>query len=113
MLKRQAKEVKIGSTCSAIEYEIGDEDINGAVIKLRGRSPESGSVVNTKCKEMAYVMEGAGKIEIEGEKVLLNPEDMVIIEAGEKYFWDGSMTLFVSCTPAWTAEQSQRVNTGT
>lgn len=88
---------------------MNDKDINGAVISIKGRSPESGRVVNNGCKEMAYVVEGSGKVEIEDIEVLLNQGDVIIIDAGERYFWNGNMTLFVPCVPAWTPEQSQEV----
>jgi hypothetical protein len=38
--------------CAAIEYPLGDKDINCAVINLTGRYPVKGRVVNEKCKEI-------------------------------------------------------------
>ena len=63
--KEQTKRFENSPTCVALEYPIGDKDINGAVIELNGRYPEMGRVVNTECKEIAYIIEGNGLIVIE------------------------------------------------
>lgn len=60
VFKNQTHEFKNSNVCIAIEYPLGDKDINGAVIKLKGRYPGKGWVVNLKCKELAYVMKGNG-----------------------------------------------------
>ena len=107
--KNQTHEFKNSDVCTASEYPLGDEDINGAVIKLKGRYPGKGRIVNLKCKEMAYVVQGSGKLMVEGKEINLERGDLVLIEPGEKYYWDGNMTMFVPCTPAWYPEQHQEV----
>jgi len=107
--KNQTKEHKNSDVCVAIEYPMGDKDINGAVIKLNGRYPDKGKVVNLKCKEMAYIIEGSGRVVVEGKETKLQGEDLVLIKPGEKYFWDGNMTMFVPCVPAWYPEQHKEV----
>lgn len=87
------------------DYEIGDPDIDFARIIIKGRYPDTGLVTNTQSKEVVYVHEGNGNIEINGEKYILKAGDLVLIEAGEKFYWDGNMTLFISCHPAFTVEQ--------
>ena len=62
----ETKEFKNGECCVATEYALKDKDINGSVIELTGTYPISGRVVNTVCKELAYVIDGSGKIVIEG-----------------------------------------------
>lgn len=95
--------------CKAIEYPMGDTDLNGAVVELTGRYPESGKVVNTKCKEMAYIIKGSGKLILEKEEVIVNQGDLLLIEPNEKYCWEGNMTMFVPCSPAWYPEQHKKV----
>jgi mannose-6-phosphate isomerase-like protein (cupin superfamily) len=107
--KDQAKKFKNSDVCFAYEFPLGDKDINGAVIELSGRYPDSGRVVNQKCKELAYVMRGSGGLVVEGEKVKLKEGDMVLIEAGERYYWDGDMVMFVPCVPAWYSDQHKEV----
>lgn len=47
--KNQTEIFKNSQVCTAIEYPLGDKDINGAVIELNGRYPNTGRVVNLKC----------------------------------------------------------------
>jgi mannose-6-phosphate isomerase-like protein (cupin superfamily) len=107
--KNQTKEFKNSEVCLAIEYPMGDEDINGAVVKITGRYPDKGRVLNLKCKEMGYVIGGSGRVVIEGAEVLLNQGDLILIYPGERFFWEGKMTLFMPCTPAWSQEQHKEV----
>lgn len=107
--KNQAKKFKNSDVCTAIEYLLGDKDINGAVIKLSGRYPDKGRVVNLKCKELAFIIKGSGKIVVEDEEIKLEKGDMVLIDSGEKYFWDGNMTIFTSCTSAWYLKQHKKI----
>jgi len=101
----EAQTHKNSDRCTAIEYPIGDQDINGAVIELNGRYPDAGRVVNLECKELVYVIKGSGKLVVEGNAIELNEGDMVVIEPKEKYFFDGQMTFLAPCAPAWHPEQ--------
>ena len=107
--KDQTEKFKNSSTCTAIEYPLGDKDINGAIIELKGRYPEKERVVNLKCKELAYVISGSGKAVVEDEEIKLQEGDLILIEPGEKYFWEGNLIMFVPCAPAWYPEQHKEV----
>jgi len=107
--KNQTKTFKNSENCTAIEYPLGDKDINGAVVELTGRYPNKGRVVNLKCKELAYVIKGSGKIVIEGKEINLKEGDLILIEPNEKYFWEGKLRIFTSCLPAWYPEQHKEV----
>jgi mannose-6-phosphate isomerase-like protein (cupin superfamily) len=95
--------------CVAIEYPMGDRDINGAVGIISGRYPTKGRVVNEKCKEMAYVIEGAGRAVIEGKEIKFIKGDLLLIEPGERYYWEGNFEIFMPCTPAWYPEQHKNI----
>lgn len=107
--KNQTKIFKNSEACMAIEYPMGDKDINGAVIELNGRYPDKGRAVNLKCKEMAYIIKGSGRLVVENKEEKLNKGDLVLIEPGEKFFWEGKLTMFMPCTPAWNHEQYKEV----
>jgi len=107
--KNQTEIFKNSDACTAIEYPLGEKDINGAVIELKGRYPDKGRVVNLKCKELSYIVEGCGKVVVEGKEVQFNKGDLILIEPGEKYFWEGTLTMFVPCVPAWYPEQHKEV----
>lgn len=95
--------------CTATAYLTGDKDISVALIELTGRYPSKGMVLNENCKELAYVIKGSGKLVVENEEVILEKGDLVSIYPGEKYFWDGHMTLLMPCAPAWHPEQHKEI----
>jgi len=101
---------KNSSVCTAYEYHLGDKDINGALIELNGRYPDKGRVVNEVCKELVHVISGKGKLNVNGEEVLLQKDDQALIEPGEKYFFEGNMEFFTPCIPAWHPEQHKEVD---
>ena len=107
--KNQSQIHKNDEACLAAEYPMADKDINGAVIELTGRYPDKGRAVNLRCKILSYVISGNGKVVVEGEEVNLNQGDLILIEPGEKYFWQGNLKLFISSTPAWSPEQYKEV----
>ncbi len=107
--KEQTKTIRNSDVCDAIEYPLDDKDINGAVIELRGRYPEKGMVINEVCKELAYIIKGSGKLVIKDKETQLKEGDLASIEPGEAYYWDGNMTMFVPCAPAWYPEQHKEV----
>jgi len=107
--KEETKEVRNSKGCVAIEYPSDDKDINGAVIKLSGREPDEGRVVNLECKELAYVIKGSGKVSIEGNEIELNEGDLVVIEPGERFYWEGEMEMFMPCAPAWHPGQYKKI----
>ena len=103
--KNETKSFKNSDKCIAIEYPLGDKDINGAIIKLNGRYPDKGIAVNTKCKEIAYIIKGEGKIVVNNKEVKLKEGDLILIDPMEEYYWEGNMEMFVPCTPAWSPKQ--------
>jgi len=103
--KTQSIERKNSNICTVMEYPLTDNDIDFAIIKLAGRYPDKNYVINQRCKELVYVQDGNGKIVVNGKETIINAGDAIIIEIGEKFFWEGDVTLFISCTPAFTIEQ--------
>ena len=67
-------------------------------------------IVCLKCKEILYITKGSGKIVIEGEAVDFKEGDEILIEPGEKYYWDCQATMLAACTPAWYPEQHKEVD---
>lgn len=107
--KNKAKKVQNSKHCWVYEYPLEEKNINGAYVEMNGREPDEGRVVNLVCKELAYVINGSGRIVIEGKEINLKPGDLILIEPGEKFFWDGHMDLFLPCVPAWYPEQYKKV----
>lgn len=109
-LKYQAITRENSDVCAVTEYPIGDKDIDFAIIKVTSRYPSTRQAVNRTCKEIVYVFEGSGRVIVNDEEHVLNPGDVILIEAEEKFYWDGNLTLFISCHPAFTIEQHQIVD---
>lgn len=103
--KKQRKKFKNSDSCIVFEYPIADNNINGTIIELSGRYPDKGWAVNEICKEMGYIISGSGKIIIGGDEYLLEEGDLVLINPGEKFYWQGNMEIFMPCVPAWTPQQ--------
>lgn len=108
--KHQASEKANSTTCSVTEHALNHEMLDVAIATITGRYPDERRIVNQQCDELAYLFEGKGKIVINHEEHKLSAGDVVLIEAGEKYFWEGNMKLFLSCRPAWNTDQHQVVD---
>lgn len=103
--KHQSIERKNSDVCVVTEPCIDDETIDFVIVKITGRYPNEQRAVNQKCKEIVYINDGNGKVVVDGKEHLINAGDVVLIEAGEKFYWEGNMSLSISCSPAWTKEQ--------
>ena len=108
-LKDQSFDKKSNDACVITEYALGDEMINVAIARVTGRYPTTGNALNQISKEVAYIHEGSGKVVINNQQYHLKAGDTVLIEPGEKFHWEGNMTIFISCTPAWTKDQNRMV----
>jgi mannose-6-phosphate isomerase-like protein (cupin superfamily) len=95
--------------CWATEYPLHCKDIDGCIIELSGRYPSEGRVFNEKCKELFFVLDGKGKLSIEGKDISIKKGDLALIEVGEKYYWEGKLKMFVTCSPAWYPEQHKTI----
>lgn len=108
--KRQVIERKNSELCVVTEYPELDGQLDFAIVKLSGRYPDTKRAVNLTCKEIVYIHEGHGQVEVNGECYSLDAGDLVLIESGEKFIWEGQMTLYISCHPAFNVEQHQIVD---
>jgi mannose-6-phosphate isomerase-like protein (cupin superfamily) len=108
--QNNTEKYQVGKNCIALTYPLGTKDIDAAEGIITGRYPEMGNAVNEVCKEINYVVRGQGSITIENQVFNVGPGDVVCIFPGEKYFWDGNLTLYISCTPAWYPDQHKVVD---
>jgi mannose-6-phosphate isomerase-like protein (cupin superfamily) len=64
---------------------------------------------HTEAEEAYYVLEGQGKIRIDGETQQIGPGDAVVIVPGQKHtVWqegEGDLVLLVTCVPAYSVEE--------
>jgi len=107
--KSQVIERKNADNCVVSEYSIEDESLDFAIVRVNGRYPESGLAVNKAVKEIVYVGDGSGAVQVNGNLVELNQGDVILIERNEPFYWEGNLTLYIACTPKFSVEQHQRV----
>lgn len=61
--------------------------------------------MNEECKELIYVIDGNGTLNKEKETIEFKKGDAILIDKGEKYYWNAQCTIIMPCTPAWYPEQ--------
>jgi len=93
----------------AEEYDFAEPNLNLARVTLKGRYPEKGRTMNTLSTECCLVLSGSGTLIVEDSVFELEEGDACIIEPGERYYWDADITLAITSTPAWTADQTKQV----
>lgn len=100
-----ARMINVADSCKATEYQHNDNDLNLAIIEIRGRYPERGCVSNNLCKELVYITEGEINLYVDGVSAELRAGDSIIIDKGKKFYWDGHAKLIIVCTPPWGVDQ--------
>lgn len=71
--------------CKLLEYSFNDKDIDLGVATITGRYPEAGFSMNTKSKELVYV---------------------ILFDINELYYRDTNYCIVASCSiPAWDINQ--------
>lgn len=87
------------------EYDTHDREISGATAEIKGRYPERGYVMNLKCKELVYILEGSGTLMTPFGETAFAKGDVLFLDSNEKYAWDGDMVLFMATTPLFDPAQ--------
>jgi mannose-6-phosphate isomerase-like protein (cupin superfamily) len=93
--------------CKVYEYVMKNAEMNIGVAEIAGRYPDEGYAMNNKCSEMGYILKGSGRLVTETDEATLGSGDVVYIPHGEKYYWEGNLTVALPCTPAWYPEQHE------
>jgi mannose-6-phosphate isomerase-like protein (cupin superfamily) len=112
--RQNAKKCANSAHCTAYEYETKNPGINMCVAEINGRYPEEGYAINHQCAEMGYILKGMGKLVTEHQVAELVEGDVILIPPGEKYYWEGILTLVISASPAWHPGQHEHtISSGT
>ena len=101
----QKKAHKSGGSAIVYEYETADPSLGGATASIEGRYPAHGYVVNLEVKQLVYVLSGSGDILTEGRKHEITAGDVIFIDRGEKFAWNGGMSLFLANAPRFDPAQ--------
>lgn len=103
--KSQANIVKASKSTTILEYLMHDKHLSGAISRINGLYPEKGFAVNEICRELAYVISGAGELVTKDKKVLFSTGDVLFIDCSEQFCWKGNFKIFMVTSPKFTQEQ--------
>ena len=108
-LKKEQSQTFENGNVIAHEYTTKNKNINIALVEIKGRHPQEDWLINEKCTELTYIVDGSATLTTETESIFLEKGDVAILNPNEKYFWNGNCTLLIPCTPAWSPEQNKNV----
>lgn len=104
--KADTLQINPSESCAVFEYLFDDKDINGSVIAISGRYPETGYALNKVCKELVYIVRGSGVLGLaDGSQADFTEGDSLLINPNEKFYWEGDFESFMVCSPAFDPEQ--------
>ena len=103
--KSQANTVQATKSTKFSEYFSDDRLLGGALITIKGRYPEEGFALNQICRELAYITKGTGKLATGNSIAKFSEGDVLYLLPDEKFFWEGSFTMFVVTSPAFDPKQ--------
>ena len=111
IVKREdAVKIQNSDQCHVLEYPFDEKDINGSVIAINGRYPESGYAMNEVCKEIVYIIKGSGTLGLaDGSTSTFSEGDSLFIDTNEKFYWQGNFESYMVCTPAFYPEQHKEI----
>ena len=95
--------------CTGESYPDTGSDIDGAVIRVTGRYPTTGFLVNEVCKELVYITEGAGILIGRSGTSTFTQGDVIFIDNREEFAWDGNFVGFFATTPTFDPAQHNEV----
>lgn len=106
---QDAHRFEASDTSVAYEYATKDPALNIARVEINGRFPKNGSMRNNVVKEIVFVESGSGQVTIDRVTHEIKKGDVILYEKGELVSWEGSFSLTIACTPAWTPAQHEIV----
>ena len=109
--KEQVEKKKNSLNCKVSEYYFKNEKLDLGVASIKGRYPNEGFCLNLVSDELIYILEGSIKIIFENKEVELEKEDAIIINAGEKYYWNSNneCKAVMVCNPPFRVEQYKNI----
>jgi len=92
------------------EYPFTSGGLSLGISSVRGRYPAGGWDVDNGIEQIWYVMKGSATVEAGDKTYELAEGDMLHIDKGERFSINGTITIMVASSPAWTDEQHLHVN---
>jgi mannose-6-phosphate isomerase-like protein (cupin superfamily) len=103
--QKQTNVVDAPGDTTIYEYLMSEKKLSGATATVTERYPKKGFATNEVAREMVLVIDGNGIIGVGDKETPVEIGDCIYIDAKEKFYWSGMMTLFMVCTPAFDPKQ--------
>lgn len=101
----QTKKIQATPTTTIWEFVMEEKAISGAIAQINGRYPENGFAVNKVSKELAFVISGEGNVVTPTLNRPIKVGDLIFLDKGESFAWEGNLTLFMATTPKFDSKQ--------
>ncbi|OGY87703.1 MAG: hypothetical protein A2233_02025 [Candidatus Kerfeldbacteria bacterium RIFOXYA2_FULL_38_24] len=109
--KSDTEKISNSETCIVWEYRFPSKHVSFATAKINGRYPNNGTVANTECEEVYYVINGSGIIHSEFGDFEIGTGDVYHFSMGEKFYVEGNeLDLVLVNAPSWKPEQHKELN---
>lgn len=95
--------------CEGVSYGGTGEDIDGALIRVDGRYPDSGFLVNEQSKELVYITSGSGRLLARDGGHDFTSGDVIFIDNREEFAWSGTFEGFFATSPRFDPTQHREV----
>jgi hypothetical protein len=102
--KDQANTFASGTT-TIDEYLMDVETVSGAVARITTRYPDRGFASNKISKEIVYITEGEGRMIQPDLTTAFTAGDVLFIDAGESFAWEGKFSMFIVTAPKFDPAQ--------
>ena len=111
LIKSEATNKVINSEkCIAYEYPFESEKAGLALVEIKERYPDKGVVLNRIFEEIILVLEGSGKIIIDGVEHKIKKNDAVLIRPNKKYHYEGNLKVAAFTSPPFKAENHEVID---
>lgn len=106
---KNAESFENSPTCKGISYQNTGNDMDGALITVSGRYPTEGFLINEVCREIVYITSGSGSLLSRGNAHDFSAGDVVFVDKGEVFAWNGSFEGFFVTAPRFDPSQHKEV----
>ena len=111
LIKKEQAEKKINwDSCVVWEYPFPSKDLWIAVVKMDGRYPESGKIVNTECDMIYYVISWTWTVHHETGDFDIGKWDSFFFEKNKWYWLDSkNLEILLPTAPTRYFEQYKNI----
>lgn len=103
--QKEAARFENSAECLIESYPAHGFPMDGAIATISGRYPLEGFAYHEVSAELVFVMDGEGFVETPEKITTLKRGDVVSLCSRDLFAWNGTLTLFIVCSPAFKPEQ--------